>query len=552
MNGFKRVSLYWHTLRHLRPVQFYGRLWFRLARPRVDAARPHPAQRPPGAAWTPPAAHHACMLGPRQFRFLNEEGSLDALGWDNPSREKLWRYNLHYFDDLTAAAAAERAPWHLALLADWVKCNPPGQGNGWEPYPSSLRIVNWIKWALAGNSLPEACLQSLAVQTRWLSKRIEWHLQGNHLFVNAKALVLAGLFFEGPEADHWLQRGLSIIARQLPEQVLADGGNFELSPMYHAIFFEDLLDLINGTQAFPGRVAAPTVAAWREVAGRMRRWLDAMCHPDGEISLFNDAAIGIAPSPGMLADYAARLGIGAQPGAKASVSPVQVTQMVESGYVRVEMDGCVALLDVAAVGPDYLPGHAHADTLSFELSAGAQRVIVNGGTSRYGASAERLRERGTPAHSTVTVDKEDSSQVWSGFRVAQRARPFGLEVQRSTNAASICCAHDGYVRLSGKPIHRREWQFTPGQLRILDRIEGGFQIAQARYHFHPDVQVVDIGAGGYRADLPDGRALRLNVTTGDARLEPAQYAPAFGVVQPSQCLCIDARNGDAALTIEGI
>lgn len=490
------------------------------------------------------------MLGPRKFRFLNEEGSLDALGWDNPTREKLWRYNLHYFNDLIAEDSANRAPWHLALFADWVTCNPPGQGSGWEPYPTSLRIVNWIKWALASNSMPDNCLQSLAVQTRWLSQRIEWHLQGNHLFVNAKALVLAGLFFEGPEADYWLQRGLSIITRQLPEQVLADGGNFELSPMYHAIFLNDVLDLINGTQAFPGRVDAPTVAAWREVAGRMLRWLEAMCHPDGEISLFNDAAIGIAPPLGILVAYAARLGIDFRPDAKTSETPVQLTHMQESGYVRVEMDGCVALLDVAAVGPDYLPGHAHADTLSFELSSGLQRIIVNGGTSRYGVSAERLRQRGTPAHSTVTVDSENSSQVWSGFRVAKRARPFGLEIQRSMNGASITCAHDGYTRLSGKPVHRRQWLFTPGQLRILDRIEGGFRTAQARYHFHPDVQIVDLGAGGYRANLPDGRALRLNVTAGDACLECAQYAPSFGIVQLSQCLSIDASDGDAALSIE--
>lgn len=493
------------------------------------------------------------MVGPRQFRFLNEEGSLDTMGWDDPAREKLWRYNLHYFDDLSAAGSTDRTPWHLALLADWVKSNPPGQGSGWEPYPSSLRIVNWIKWTLAGHVLPEDCLQSLAVQTRWLGKRIEWHLQGNHLFVNAKALVFAGLFFEGPEPDRWLQRGLSIIARQLPEQILPDGGNFELSPMYHAIFLEDVLDLINCAQAFPSRVSAQILGGWRDVAGRMLQWLETMCHPDGEISLFNDAAIGIAPPPGSLASYAARLGIDikqSQP--TVTTSRVNVTQMAASGYVRVEMQDCVALLDVAAVGPDYLPGHAHADTLSFELSAGAQRIIVNGGTSRYGASAERLRERGTPAHSTVTVDGENSSRVWSGFRVAQRARPIGLTVQTAPDAASIRCAHDGYARLSGKPLHRRQWLFTPGQLRVLDRIEGGFQAAQARYLFHPAVQLVALGAGAFRAALPDGKALRLSVTAGNAHMEDGQYAPAFGVVQATQCLCIDASNGDAALNIEWI
>ncbi len=65
------------------------------------------------------------------------------------------------------------------------------------------------------------------------------------MLANAKALVFAGLWFEGPEADRWLETGLSIYARELPEQILDDGAHFELSPMYHAIILEDLLDLIN-------------------------------------------------------------------------------------------------------------------------------------------------------------------------------------------------------------------------------------------------------------------------------------------------------------------
>ncbi|MEY6432337.1 heparinase II/III-family protein [Thioalkalicoccus limnaeus] len=66
----------------------------------------------------------------------------------------------------------------------------------------------------------------------------------------------------------------------------------------------------------------------------------------------------------------------------------------------------------------------HADTLSFELSLFGQRTIVNGGTSRYGSGPERLAERSTAAHSTVQIDGADSSEVWGGFRVARRARPF--------------------------------------------------------------------------------------------------------------------------------
>ncbi|MFO1266416.1 MAG: heparinase II/III family protein [Rubrivivax sp.] len=108
-----------------------------------------------------------------------------------------------------------------------------------------MRIVNWIKWFLAGEPAQAPWLASLAVQARWLAQRLEWHLLGNHLFANAKALFFAGLFFEGREADEWLATGARILERELPEQVLDDGGQFERSPMYHALALEDVLDLLN-------------------------------------------------------------------------------------------------------------------------------------------------------------------------------------------------------------------------------------------------------------------------------------------------------------------
>ena len=64
----------------------------------------------------------------------------------------------------------------------------------------------------------------------------------------------------------------------------------------------------------------------------------------------------------------------------------------------VGMPQLTAILDVAEVGPSYQPGHAHADTLSFELSLYGQRVLVNSGTSQYGNDAERYRQRSTGAH----------------------------------------------------------------------------------------------------------------------------------------------------------
>ena len=484
------------------------------------------------------------MTGLRSWVFLNEAGHLSEVGWDGPQREKLWRYNQHYFDDLNALDAPARQAWHKTLVDDWIAHNLPGQGNGWEPYPLSVRVVNWVKWALGGAVLPPAADQSLAVQVRWLTGRLENHLLGNHLFANAKALVIAGLFFAGPEADAWLAKGLRILAREVPEQLLPDGGHFERSTMYHALALEDMLDLVNAAQCFANRLSP---AQWQQVADWPQRtrdldtWLLAMCHPDGEISMFNDAAFDIAPSVAELDAYARRVLVDVP-----TPAPSPLVDLRDSGYVRLTHGHAVAFLDVAPVGPDYLPGHAHADTLSFELSVGAQRVLVNSGTSCYGSSAERLRQRGTAAHNTVVVNEQDSSEVWGGFRVARRAYPLRLHIEHSADATAteVRCAHNGYVRLPGKPTHHRTWRMDADGLTVTDLVDGPHKSSEARFHFHPAVQV-QIGPSQAEgtATLPDGTVTSWQLDHGHARLYHSTWHPRFGYSLPNVCLAVKLVDG---------
>ena len=117
MNRLAQVDRYWHTLKHLKPVQFYGRLCFRLRRPRLDRS-PAPALRPASGAWQPPARRAATMSGARAFSFLNEAGTLTREDWEETTRSKLWLYNLHYFDDLNAVDAPARDAWHVAHMVD--------------------------------------------------------------------------------------------------------------------------------------------------------------------------------------------------------------------------------------------------------------------------------------------------------------------------------------------------------------------------------------------------------------------------------------------------
>lgn len=529
MNFITKYSLYFHTLKYLKASQILGRVKFRMRYITPDE-RSAPNLRMLEGRWQHPASKHISMTGNNEFCFLNHNAHLNSPESWNAGNDLLWLYNLHYFDDLNATDARNRHLWHKDMMARWIAENPPGFGVGWNPYPISLRIVNWIKWHFSEHELSVEAVASLACQTRFLMQQVEWHIQGNHLLANAKALVFAGAFFEGEEADVWLCRGMDILGTQIPEQILDDGGHFERSPMYHAIVFEDMLDLLNLVEAMPTMFSnfQNVIAGWRVVLGKMRFWLDVMCHPDGRISFFNDAAFGITPPPSELFAYADRLRVNV-------ASKIEgITHLEQSGYIRVNKGKAVLIIDVAPIGPDYLPGHAHADTLSFELSLNGKRVIVNSGTSQYGIGRQRDLERSTAAHNTVEIDGQNSSEVWAGFRVARRAYPKYLKISENDNHITIKASHNGYRWLPAAPVHERIWQISNQELSITDNVKGGFKIAIARFYFLPEVSLNKHKGTGIVGQ--GSSKFSFEVLSDELDIVPSKWYPQFGLAEPSKCL----------------
>ena len=103
----------------------------------------------------------------------------------------------------------------------------------------------------------------------------------------------------------------------------------------------------------------------------------------------------------------------------------QNAKLNESGYRKISNDNYECVVDIGNIGSDYMPGHAHADTFNFELRIDGNPFIVDTGLSTYEASDRRNKERGTVSHNTVEVAEKDSSEIWNGFRVANRAKIIG-------------------------------------------------------------------------------------------------------------------------------
>jgi len=540
------LARYYHTLKYLRLRQWLGRAWIRGWRPTPDL-RPAPPQRTPHAHWDLPFWHPPTVLDDNGRRFLfcaaGETHSVTTGHgpWAAKGASALWHYHLNYFS--LSAETAMHSEACIARMRRWIADHPPGRGVAWDPYPCSLRIVNWLKVLMMGASLPPEVLQSLAVQGRWLRRRLEHHLLANHLLANAKALVFYGCVFDGREASAIRRHGERLLFQELPEQILPDGGHHERSGVYHRLTYEDLLDLLVLDRCHPGHIAPALIHAVRARLPGMLEWAIVMSHPDDDVSHFNDAAAGMAAPLAWLTESARHVGLTppARPQAPAP-GAVRVRHLADSGYVRAETATAVLLADLAPVGPDYQPGHAHADTLSFELSLFGERCIVNSGIDRYGTDAERARQRGTAAHSTVVVAGQDSSEVWGGFRVARRARPRDVWVDAAAGRFGAC--HDGYLRLRPGVLHRREWQLATGSLRVLDTLTGadGSALsapveAWAHFHLHPQVRLLARDAA--HAVLACAGA-RVTIRPGGAwHLEQGSYHPALGVRQG--CLTIKVR-----------
>ena len=532
------AKYYFFTIIHLRPMQLYGRL----IRPfKVLDLRP-PTPMPlkiPKVTFTYPLLAKSGWKGENKFSYLNECRLVS--GWNDEDVSLLWLYKLHYFDDLNANDSQQTLDEQQALILWWIKDNPPAHGVGWDAYPSSLRIVNWIKWSLRTECSFREMNNSLGLQAKVLAQNLEIHLLGNHLFANAKALLFAGLYFNGREGDRWLEIGLKILSVEIHEQVLKDGGNFELSPMYHAIFLMDLLDILAICLVFEDHRCVHIQQSIYELISPMLRWMAVMTHPDGETAFFNDSAVGFAPNLTELTDYARALGVFKT---HSIPRPEHISHLVDSGYIRLCFAASTLILDVGRVGPNYLPGHAHADSLSFELSLFGQRVFVNCGTSEYGNGRIRSIERSTGSHNTVVVNGENSSEVWGGFRVARRAYPQGLSIEDQNDSVTVACSHDGYRRLAGKPMHRRTWQFSESALVVSDHVDGHFDHAIACFHVHPSVTISSVDAGGWLLKLAHGQKILVNVEAGVPQWSPSHYAPEFGMRLETQCLkVVLGKNG---------
>ena len=474
------IGLIWRTVRHLTARQIVYQLLVRWRRPPVVQLSKNVPQP---YFLTVPIANKPQTLYQNTFTFLNQSVSFPGqIDWNYPHNGKLWTYNLTYFDFLNQPGfpLAEG----IKLIADFI-VQTRSLCDALEPYPTSLRITNWIQFLSRHNHRDDSIDRHLFAQLTLLHERLEYHLAGNHLLENGFSLLTGALYFRH---ERWLSVATRLIDTELNRQILADGGHDERSPMYHQLLLDRLLDVLLALQNNTWQNNHYFVNRLSKKAVQMLGWLNAITFRTGEVPMVNDAAFGIAPTTVQLQRKARRV----LSAPEFNQSIIRQNQLKESGYRIFRRERYELFMDAGPVGPDYQPGHAHADTFSFVLYVDNIPIIVDNAISTYQIGSRRAWERSTAAHNTVQVGAMNSTEVWAGFRVGKRARVTLL----TDSETELTARHDGYTGLG--VIHERTWKTTPNQIHILDRLLHKRRTGHdgvARFYFHPIVNVVLTDAG---------------------------------------------------------
>ena len=463
-----KLKLLVHTIINLKPIQVYYRIYYLIVNNFVrsfsksDVASSHVLIK-----WENVIINNrSYSVENSSFTFLNIEHQVaNKINWNEGKYGKLWTYNLNYFDFLSQNEMTREIG--LNLILDYVKIDET-LIDGKEPYPLSLRGINWIKF-LSKNEINNSSInKTLYNDYRRLLQNIEYHLLGNHLLENAFSLLFGAFYFQ---SEKLYDKSKNILTAELNEQILKDGGHFELSPMYHQIMLFRVLDCIQLIKLNNWK-NDDLLELLKVSSAKMLTWLDNITFNNGDMPMVNDSACKIAPSSKELLDYGKALGIN-----------IKGLKLSDSGYRMFKNRKYELFMDMGDVKASYQPGHVHSDIFNFILYIDGAPLIVDTGTSTYEKNDIRQIERSTSSHNTITIGDYEQTEVWGGFRVAKRAKIVSFIEGENEFSSS----HDGYKNIG--VIHNRNFITNTDSIHIYDELKKQDLHEQiAHFHFHPSIK----------------------------------------------------------------
>jgi len=407
------------------------------------------------------------------------------------------------------------------LIVQWLRRHKKYTEPDWLPEIMARRLLNIFahgRTAFESDAgLRKKLFESIREQARILARIAGEAPDGVPRFEAISVAALSALcLLDKPKQ---IEQTLARLEAEIARQIFADGGHISRSPTALLECYRHLTLVMDALIA--ARKAVPQ--SIRSAHDRMAPMIRFFRHGDGNLALFNGGGEGDQRS---ISALLARDEVRGQPHAHAP----------HSGYQRIVSGHTFVAMDCGGTPPGPFSTEAHASTLSFEFSSGAQRIVVNCGA---GGQHKQMQDvlRATAAHSTVTLaDLSTAFLIQHG--IARRLlgpRLLGGPEKIDTNRMqtpqgwSMTASHDAYLAQYGFVIERLMSLSPQGlvlsgrdRLTPVSKVKRGSLPYAIRFHIHPDIRVSPSQGGGILLKLANGEGWRFRAS-GQITVEESIY-----------------------------
>ena len=459
----------------------------------------------------------------------SETGKAILRGAFSFRNDGLWRgeelplepHDFAWLRDLRATGSDAGRRLGREMIGDWIDRFGRFHHHGWRADIAAERLINWLSQydyfcRGAEDRFRDRVLQSVARQAKHLANVTRKTTRGARRVRAAKGLIYVGACL--PSAQARMYKGLALLEHEIEHRIHADGGVAERCPSLQHDILRDLID-VRSVLASSHQDSSPAVQGAIDRAAPMLR---GMRLGDGGLGVFNGGFEEQDWQIDMTLNQSGSTG-------KPPEHPPH------TGFQRIVAGRTTVVMESGAPPP---PGHddlAHAGLLSFEMSAGRARLIVNCGSYWKRNGDWAFAGRTSAAHSTLVVENRNSSQLHRNGGLGRR--PAQVEAGRRDRDGALLIegSHDGYapafevihrrriyVSPNGEDIRGQDILSRPGDARRNPDIE--FAV---RFHLHPDVsidsmsiwekggRIIDFsrqGAGGWQFHTESGVTIRVEAS----------------------------------------
>ena len=438
---------------------------------------------------------------------LNATSFADTRG---PLALRTAAHSFVWLRDLRALGTDAARVLARGMVAEWI-ATPGLEPLSQRPDVAGARIAAWLGHydffaASADDGFRQSLMARLVADARTLAATLPAEELDERALTAVKGLIAAAVAL--PEQASFMSRAMKVLPQELQRQINPDGTHCERSPAQLLAALQDLTEIRTLLQA--GQTQAPP--ALPAAIERMAPVLRALRHGDGGLALFNGTR---EESPALIEAVLTQAGrAGRVPG-----------NMPDGGFQRLSAGRSLLIVDCGKPTPHGLDRFAHAGTLSFELSVGRDRMIVNCGAAPAASGEWRDAARATAAHSTLVIADTSSSEIRD---TGLGRRPEHVEQQRQEAGGAhwLEASHDGWRRVFGAVHRRRLYMADSGDdIRGEDVIEAESpQPYTIRFHLHPNVDAsLQQDGEAVLLRLPSGSGWRLRADGAKMTLEESAY-----------------------------